>query len=608
MICNFYQPVNRGLERPGKKHCQRLGAVGLFLAVWLFLPSISADIIYLKSGNRLEGKILQQNAQSIVIEVAFGTVTLPRRDIARMEYEDETSTVISQGQRLLSLGAVEHALTLFQQEFAKRPKVAQLKEAIADAYAYAGDYYLQKGLMTKAKMCLAEAGKYNPLLDLSSSLAEIQKQEKWGEEKIREAEWLLKKHSFRRALDCYRSLLKIFPDWEEKLGRDMAQAACGEGNTQYEQKHFREAASCYNLALEHVPQLFPFLEKKWISSNLQWINADYLQQEKWAEAQDQLSKVLKVVPSCRPALFLTGLTSERQNDPAYAFLCYNKILQQKKTWLGDREDLKRTRELAQKKSDIVMLTGAGEEVFPDMPFSGSWSEFATPHFRIFHNNLDGVETIAQALEHHWTQIPKMLAPASWQRAEHSPCDVYLYPSKQDYQRSTNSPPWSEGITKFLMMDGRIQRSTIHLYQSAPLLTTSIIPHELTHAMYPGFINYRRQLRLWFDEGVAICSEPRFRQTHRQRLLRLAYRQGTLFPFPTLWAFTSYPPEQTATDIFYAQSYSLVWFLLQRAGSDALARFAIAAKQQSEEKALANVYGLSVEGLTEQWRKAVLKIE
>jgi len=49
----------------------------------------SADIVYLKSGRTIEGTILESNNESVVIEMAMGSVTYPRSKILRIERDRE---------------------------------------------------------------------------------------------------------------------------------------------------------------------------------------------------------------------------------------------------------------------------------------------------------------------------------------------------------------------------------------------------------------------------------------------------------------------------------------------------------------------------------------
>ncbi len=51
-------------------------------AVAAFAPALLADIIFLKSGEKLEGKIVSETATSLRIETPFGTTDVERSRVA----------------------------------------------------------------------------------------------------------------------------------------------------------------------------------------------------------------------------------------------------------------------------------------------------------------------------------------------------------------------------------------------------------------------------------------------------------------------------------------------------------------------------------------------
>lgn len=127
---------------------------------------------------------------------------------------------------------------------------------------------------------------------------------------------------------------------------------------------------------------------------------------------------------------------------------------------------------------------------------------------------------------------------------------------------------------------------------------STVRHEVCHAVlhlrYPG-----RLIPRWFDEGLAVCQElPEERERLVQPLLRSSHRFSTR----QLFQMRDYPRDIA---LFYAQSYSLVDFLVTRHGERELLRFLEAAFTLGQEAALSHVLGYaSIEALDAAWWSSV----
>jgi hypothetical protein len=60
--------------------------VTLFILVLLFISSVSlADTIFLKDGKSLEGKVISQSESEVKLRTEYGTLTIPRSDIERID-------------------------------------------------------------------------------------------------------------------------------------------------------------------------------------------------------------------------------------------------------------------------------------------------------------------------------------------------------------------------------------------------------------------------------------------------------------------------------------------------------------------------------------------
>ena len=567
---------------------------------------LCADVIVLKNGNRLEGNIVRESDNEVVIEVAFGKLSLAKREIAKIYRQSSTENIVAQGERLLALGAVEHGLAYFEKMVAQYPQDNSLRQATARAYLFAATRYLKNTQIAQARYAAEMAEKYGDQANTVAIWQQVAKYENWACSRRLEADRLFKAREYRKALSIYLSVLEVMPQTESEILPQLSQAAVAEGDRTYQLRQFDQALEHYNLALKINPDLFFYLEERWLSATINIIQEQYFAKEQWDEADGALQTLLKASPTCLPALFLSGVVCEQRNQKYAAFEFYQRVLRQNQTWSGDLKELQDVREQAQKTAGSVLV----DRVFEKLPdddesASGNWTTLATEHFQIFHQNDALANRVGESLEQFWQRILKELAPPDFNGTWPKRCEVYIYPSKKEYAAKTGTKSWAEGVTHIRFQQGRLQQQTIHIYQGAPLLLVSILPHELTHAMTPWFMNYQRDVPLWLGEGIAMLSEPAFHQNHRLRLITAQSRSNRLLPLATLVKLAAYPQDKDQAELFYAQSYSLVDFLVQTYGIDKLWRFGHQFSTTSVATAFQNVYGLaSIDELEREWRKTV----
>jgi len=125
-------------------------------------------------------------------------------------------------------------------------------------------------------------------------------------------------------------------------------------------------------------------------------------------------------------------------------------------------------------------------------------------------------------------------------------------------------------------------------------------HELTHlVVHQATFSPYGQLPLWLDEGLATYSEGELDPDLRSSLDR-AISEGTLISVRTLCSpFSAYADKARLS---YAESYSLVKYLLDNYGHDKMLDLLIILKQGSTyDEALTEIYGFDIDGLDADWR-------
>jgi hypothetical protein len=177
-----------------------------------------------------------------------------------------------------------------------------------------------------------------------------------------------------------------------------------------------------------------------------------------------------------------------------------------------------------------------------------------------------------------------------------PIKIYIYASTGDLQGAMIFPQeWSGGVafTDFGTIAIGISPSELDWGKGA-------LVHELTHLIvHQTTFSPYGQLPLWLDEGLAMYNEgdldPGFRSS-----LEEATSKGELISVRSLCSpFSAYSDKARLS---YAESYSLVEYLLDDYGQDKMLDLLTVLKQGSTyDEALTEVYGFDINGLDAGWR-------
>jgi hypothetical protein len=177
-----------------------------------------------------------------------------------------------------------------------------------------------------------------------------------------------------------------------------------------------------------------------------------------------------------------------------------------------------------------------------------------------------------------------------------PIEIYIYASTVDLKGAMIFPQeWTGGVafTTFSTVAIGISPSELDWGKRA-------LVHELTHlVVHQATFSPYGQLPLWLDEGLAMYSEGELDPVMRS-YLEEAITKGELISVRSLCSpFSAYSEKASLS---YAQSYSLVEYLLDNYGQDSMLDLLAILKQGSTyDEALTEVYDFDIDGLDARWR-------
>jgi hypothetical protein len=180
-----------------------------------------------------------------------------------------------------------------------------------------------------------------------------------------------------------------------------------------------------------------------------------------------------------------------------------------------------------------------------------------------------------------------------------PIKIYVYASVEDLQGAMIFPQeWTGGaaFTEFSIIVIGIPPSNLDWGKRA-------LVHELTHlVVHQATFSPYAELPTWVDEGLAMYNEGELDPALSPYLQRAIF-EDKLISVRSLCSPFSAEPEKAY--LSYAQSYSLVEYLLDNYGQGKMLNLLTLLKQgNTYDGALAEVYGFDIDGLDAGWRETL----
>ncbi len=545
-------------RRHERRHGRQVRAAACALAMFLALDG-AADTLVLRNGNRVEGQVVEETSRIVRLRLPYGTIEIPRKQIEEILRTDVVSDLLVQGARLLHHEQFEQALAQFEQAAACAPRREGVRDALRNALLAHGAFLqrLKRHDEALAVFARAEAAgddcpraraAIDELNALKASFMPLRMQ----------AEAACAGGDLDQGLALYRRLSELFPDRSTELEEPIAQAEAQLGDRALDAQDFPGAASHYEAALASKPDVFASLVNRYTYAQAR-VAQHLLAEGRHAESETVLRRALGFCPRSDALHFLMGHTLEslgrlQEAVPHYMRVCPDpnapfdpeKALAVHGGWAAGEE--------------------TGTAAAPPAPVEAPRT-IASAHFIVACADGSLGVQVSEALEFHFGD----LAPRFGVREFALPCTVTIHSTKERYIEAAGVEAWAPARTTWKSQLGRLLVQEIDTYRGCPQLLSSVLRHELTHLLLAAALDYPRAIPLWANEGAAVMSEPGFKHAYYRRHLLRAAQQRRLFPIDELLALETYPPEDRL-DVFYAQSHSLVQYLVSRASLECFIAF------------------------------------
>ena len=244
---------------------------------------------------------------------------------------------------------------------------------------------------------------------------------------------------------------------------------------------------------------------------------------------------------------------------------------------------------------LSLKSGAVEEV-PQ----AQWKEIKGKHFIVRYQKSEkfAEDTLSKA-EKLYTAITERLGFKRygnyWLWDERA--TIWIYGSRDAFVKAENAPAWAAGKAS-------VKGREIKAFETDASFLVTVLPHEMSHLIFREFTGMGNKVPLWLDEGVAQLQEKDAKKA--LPLLRDAGLRGTLIPLRSLMNMKPERLVGMGPAVFYAESLSLVDFMIAQHGSVTFRKFCGALKEgKSMDDALRFTYPgsiRSIEALEKAWLK------
>ena len=228
-----------------------------------------------------------------------------------------------------------------------------------------------------------------------------------------------------------------------------------------------------------------------------------------------------------------------------------------------------------------------------------WRRTSTAHFEVYYERQTGLTGSKRYAEQAYERIVNTFGmdDAEWKTR----VSMYLFSDRESWREFLAMNP--DRTEEWVGGWASPSTSEIYLYVTdrKARLYKRVLPHELTHVLHHRYVGGIKQPR-WLKEGLAETQEQDGLKDARKAVGK-RLKRGEVFGLRGLFGFADYPSDDV--DLFYAQSATVVGFMIDEYGIDAFKEFMFAyASTQDTPEVIEAVYGISLDSFEEKWEKYV----
>jgi len=230
-----------------------------------------------------------------------------------------------------------------------------------------------------------------------------------------------------------------------------------------------------------------------------------------------------------------------------------------------------------------------------------WSIIESDHFLVrYTQNLSTANDIQNIAEKFLPQASDELGYSTGRKI-----DIWFCETRKEFERTVNAPiqDWAAGCA--YPLQARIVLLDPTLSEDRRIDLARIVEHEITHVVFGLYVKDNlKNVPRWFNEGVAMYVSNDWGYSNYWTILT-----GTLGNniIPLFNISEEFPESAYQARLAYAESYSIISFMVKRYGDDAFKGcIRELAKGRPFDEALASATGVNIDWLESRWMKDLKK--
>ena len=573
----------------------------------LFCFCARADWVHLKSGKTLQGEVISQDENYVVVRVLSGEIKLRAEDVESVERQTPQEYKFDLGRQLLQQRRYDRAITMLEDAFVLDKSTSLARRKLALGYAEAGQFFKDHGRLSDARnICekwlkLDPTGENTELLTANAKiiLEQVVESEKKLDDAISRAHTYAEKSDWDSAIAGYERAIGLAPEARRLVSSEIAHCYVSRAAEHARLKQAANAARDVEAALSFDPGLADKLEQFYVSCAVPQI-LEYIGKGQILEAQAAIKRVLGFIPANKSVLYVAGRIEEAAGHLPAAADQYARALNMRAA-NPTPEYVASVRKRIETDLNIkgdawVIDSGLADSSAYASTTEGPAEIKETENFQIVHFNAALAEKVAEAAEFSRRDImAKLGLSPQWS----GKVKIVIHRTQAEYTTRTLQPEWTGGCSKFAYEGGRLIDAQIHSWQTSPRLLKSVLPHEITHLIVNSSMTDQSAMPRCLHEGFAVMMEPTFRQEYFMNFLRLRIKSRDFITLTDLIASRDYPRDP---EFFYAEGYALAAFLVQEKGmANAVMLIKDASASKKPDAELLRVSGRkSIDDLQSDW--------
>ncbi len=586
-----------------RHHPPRFRAAALAIAVFLgSSATVDADVVVLRNGNEIQGEIIREEDDRIVLRFPGGLLQLRRKDVVEVRRQSRGTYLLEEGDKQLARRDWQTALETFGKALAEDPDCEPAHRRLRTAKLGYAAHLHEIRRYDESVRHYRQILRSNPDDPNAREAIEAIRQE--------QSEVLEEEKLARRELDGgdlttgiwrLQNIYDRFPDRRRVVAPILGDSLVDEARRLMRENEWDEAAARFDDAISVAPTRVERVRKHYTKCRIRAI-APLIEDGAWEKIEKLARSGLEIAPSSAPLTYYLAMSIDARGGTEDAVELYASIAgvprpSRPEDAIAELRRRAETVVLEEDSSILVLGDAATREVLP-----GGYRQLATPHFLVLHRNERLAREVAYVAEQSYAKIFRQLGcQTHWRNA----CLIHIYATKEEYLDNVNVGAWSGAAHRLKLRRGAFSKHAIYTYQDQPRWSDGILMHEIAHALLVHRMNYPKNVPLWATEGFAVWCEPLYMHVRYDRLLKIEKERRGLIPVARLTGLDSYPDGDV--ELFYAQSYSLVSWLVRRRGVEHFVEFLrdVSTGRSSLKDALAEHYRLaSVLALENRWRASI----